>query len=112
MLTKELFESASPIETMAAALKASPKIEEVFADKSGIDVTTKKGDIVRLELVKGRSDHFDKRGKVDHWGAVVQGQKTDIHCGEIAAVDNVKEVLGFLNGINKSWYKENDPYFD
>jgi hypothetical protein len=105
-------ELKSPIETMVAALKASPKIEDAVADRNGIDVSTKKGDVVRLELVKGRSDHFDKRGKVDHWGAVVQGQKTDIHCGEIAAADGVKDVLGFLNGITKSWYKENDPYFD
>jgi hypothetical protein len=83
----------------ADELRANKAIESVTSErrKNHLDVRTKKGDVVRFTWT-------------NEWMAVVQGQKNDIYCGSIG--DTSKDILSFLNGLTKVWYREHDEHFD
>lgn len=86
--------------TVADELRKHSSIASADVDQreSAIDVTTKKGDIVRFVFHEGQ------------FYAWVQGQKSDIACDEQGKT--AADLLAFLKGINKAWYREYDEDFD
>lgn len=78
--------------------RASKTIESADVDGSSLDVRTARGDVVRFNAHDGKLY------------ALVQGQKNDIDVGEIGSTSY--DVLHFLRGLKKSWYREYDEHFD
>lgn len=104
MKAAELFEAKAPakpavnLQAIADELNKNKTIDEADVLKDGLEVATRKGDTVTFHL---------NGGKFFAW---VQGQKKDIDCGDIG--DSAADILLFLKGINKSWYREHDDDFD
>jgi hypothetical protein len=90
------------LEAMCATLKKHRMVDsaDVYASDDAIDVTTKKGDVVRFTLNKTKGQFY----------ASVQGQKHDIDIGDIG--ETTTDMLEFMAGLNKNWYREYDDDFD
>ena len=98
---RNVYESTDvDLQAIVDELKKSARINaaHVSRHERAVEVETKKGDLVSFKLYNG---------KLYAW---VQGQKNDIDCGDIGST--AKDILDFLRGINKSWYREYDEHFN
>lgn len=98
---RNVYESTGvDLQAIVDELKKSARINaaHVSRHERAVEVETKKGDFASFKLYNG---------KLYAW---VQGQKNDIDCGDIGST--ARDILDFLSGINKSWYREYDEHFN
>jgi hypothetical protein len=71
---------------------------KIDRDDDNVNITNKKG--FDLYIIKNGNEYF----------AMVPGYKDDIDLGEISV--KFQELKKLVDGINKTWMKQNDPYGD